>query len=209
MAGIRRKGFYFDVGDQSFEQGNLLFPLLKNLGIFEDLHFLRAWYRLKTPNIDAQIRGPADLPRAFAQAFPDQAAATGAFFGELYHDLDCLRPLLREDHNPLVQQGVASVTAGLRLLTSLGLNAPRLWHLLKTRGSERAAAFYDRDSEIFDFFLRMGYRHMSLFVWLGFMHSWWHDYWYPVGGIQMLFERMERLIRDLEPVMNYEQDATR
>src|SRR5215831_4004158 len=88
MASIQRKGFYFDVGDQSFEQANILFPLLKQLGIYDDLHFLRAWYRLKTPNIDVQIRGPADLPEAFARAFPDQAEATRAFFGELHSDLD-------------------------------------------------------------------------------------------------------------------------
>src|SRR5260221_14242436 len=95
MAGIRRKGFYFDVGDQSFEQGNILFPLLKQLGVYDDLHFLRAWYRLKTPNIDVQIKGPADLPNAFAHAFPEYSDATRQFFGELHYDLDHLRPLLR------------------------------------------------------------------------------------------------------------------
>ena len=30
MGGFRRKGFYFDAGDQSFEEGNIVFPLLSN-----------------------------------------------------------------------------------------------------------------------------------------------------------------------------------
>src|SRR5258708_22614354 len=94
MAGIWRKGFYFDVGDQSFEQGNVLFPLLKQLGIYNDIHFLRAWYRLKTPNVDTIIRTPDDLPNAFTRAFPEQADATQQFFGELNHDLTHLLPLL-------------------------------------------------------------------------------------------------------------------
>src|SRR5258706_8426496 len=197
MAGIRRKGFYFDVGDQSFEQGNILFPLLKQLDIYDDLHFLRAWYRLKTPNIDVKIKGPADLPNAFATAFPEYVDATRRFFGELHHDLDHLRPLLRENHNPISNEGLASIIASGRLGIDVLRNAPRLWRLLHTRGSARAADFYDPGSAVYDFFQRMGYRHMSLFVWLGFMNSWWNDYWYPVGGIQSLFDRLERLIRDL------------
>src|SRR5262249_18507579 len=143
MAGIRRKGFYFDVGDQSFEQANVLFPLLKQLGIYDDLHFLRAWYRLKTPNIDVKIQGPADLPNAFASAFPEQAEATRRFFGELHRDLDHLRPLLREDHNPILHQGLASLAATGRLGRDIARNVPRFWRLLHTRGSARAAAFYD------------------------------------------------------------------
>jgi len=208
MAGIRRKGFYFDVGDQSFEQGNVLFPLLRQLGVYDDLHFLRAWYRLKTPNLDTQIRGPEDLPRAFANAFPEQADATRAFFGELHRDLDHLRPLLRDDHNPILHTGLASHAALARLIYRAGINAPRLWRLLQTRGSSRAADFYDPGSAVFDFFQRMGYRHMSLFVWLGFMHSWWNDYWYPVGGIQAMFTRLERLILDLGGQIYYKRNVS-
>ena len=95
MAGIWRKGFYFDVGDQSFEHGNIVFALLKQLGVYDDLTFMRAWYRLKTPNSDTQIRGPEDLPNAFASAFPDQETGSRAFFGMLNGELKALMPLLR------------------------------------------------------------------------------------------------------------------
>ncbi len=208
MAGIWRKGFYFDVGDQSFEQGNVLFPLLKQLGIYDDLHFLRARYRLKTPNIDVNILGPADLPRAFAEAFPAQAAATYAFFDEMHADLAHLLPLLREDHNPIMHDGMSSIAATGRLMRDVAMNAPRLWRLLHTRGSARAAHFYDEGSDVFDFFQRMGYRNMSEFVWLGFMHSWWEDYWYPVGGIQTMFDRLERLVLDLGGQIFYKRAVT-
>jgi prolycopene isomerase len=209
MAGIWRKGFYFDVGDQSFEQGNVLFPLLKHLGVYEDVHFLRAWYRLKTPNIDVVIRGPEDLPSAFASAFPEKAAETYAFFGELHRHLDHLRPLLREDHNPLLYEGLEAWAATGRLSRDVLLNAPRLWYLLQTRGSARAADFYDPGSDVYDFFQHMGYRHMSLFVWLGFMHSWWHDYWYPVGGIEALFKALERRVLELGGTIAYKRGVKR
>lgn len=209
MAGIRRKGFHFDVGDQSFEQGNILFPLLKQLGIYDDLHFLRAWYRLKTPNIDVKIKGPADLPSAFANAFPAHAEATHRFFNELHHDLDHLRPLLREDHNPILHEGWSSLLASGRLGSDVLRNVPRLWRLLHTRGSARAADFYEPGTEIYDFFQRMGYRHMSLFVWLGFMHSWWNDYWYPVGGIQTMLNRLEQRVCELGGQLFYKRAVTR
>ena len=209
MAGIRRKGFHFDVGDQSFEQGSFLFPLLKQLDIFDDIHFLRAWYRLKTPNIDVQIRGPADLPDAFTRAFPAYAGATQAFFAELHNDLDHISPLLQNDHNPLLHEGLAKWAAAARLMGSVAINVPRLWRLLHTRGSARAAEFYEPGSDIYDFFTRMGYRNMSLFVWVGFMHSWWHDYWYPVGGIQAMFTRLERYITDGGGQIYYKRGVSR
>lgn len=197
MAGIWRKGFYFDVGDQSFESGNILFPLLKQLGVYDDLTFLRAWYRFKTPNIDVQMRGPEDLPAAFMRGFPDEAAATQAFFDELNRNLYALEPLLRADHNPILYEGVASLVAAVRLAVRIGMNVPLLIRLLKTRGWARAAEYYEAGSAALDFFQRMGYRHMSLFIWLGFMHSWWYDYWYPVGGIQALNDRLAARIEAL------------
>ncbi len=208
MAGIWRKGFYFDVGDQSFESGNLLFPLLKNLGVYDDLTFLRAWYRLKTPNVDAQIRTPADLPEAFARAFPSEASATHAFFETLNHELDALLPLLREDHNPLLHQGIGAIVAVTRLAVSLGMNAPRLWRLLHVRGSTRAADYYEAGSAALDFMRRMGYRNMSTFIWLGFMHSWWHDYWYPVGGLEALNHALADRITELGGQIFYKRAVT-
>jgi len=196
MAGIWRKGYYFDVGDQSFEQANLLFPLLRQLGVYDEIHFLRAWYRLKTPNIDVRIRGSDDLPRAFAAAFPDQAEATQRFFAELNDHIAHLRPLLQDDHNPLLSTGLPSLLAAGRLGRDVLINAPRLWYLIHTRGSTRAGDYYERGSDMYDFFRRMGYRHMSLFIWVAFMHSWWNDYWYPVGGLEALFKALERNIRE-------------
>ncbi|HLY26423.1 MAG TPA: FAD-dependent oxidoreductase, partial [Aggregatilineales bacterium] len=195
-------------GDQSFEQGNILFPLLKQLGVYDDLHFLRAWYRLKTPNIDVQIRTPDDLPGAFARAFPEHADATHAFFGALNRDLDHLRPIFREDNNPMLQEGISSLAAVARLSGHIALNAPRLWRLLHTRGSTQAADFYAPGSEVYDFFQRMGYRNMSLFVWVGFLYAWQHDYWYPVGGIQTLFDRLAVLVRDLGGELYYKRAVT-
>ena len=209
MAGIWRKGFYFDVGDQSFEHGNIVFALFKQLGIFDDLTFLRAWYRFKTPNVDVQIRGPSDLPDAFSRAFPDQASATRAFFDELNHDLFALTPLLREDHNPLLYTGVASIVAATRLAIHLGMNVPRLWRLLHTRGSARAADYFEAGSAALDFFQHMGYRHMNLFVWLGFMHSWWNDYWYPVGGLQTMNDRLAARVEELGGQIFYKRAVAR
>ncbi len=209
MAGIWRKGFYFDVGDQSFESGNVLFPLLKGLGIYDDLTFLRAWYRFKTPNIDVQIRESGDLPGAFTRGFPDEAQATKAFFDELNRELYILSPALHADHNPILHQGAGSVMAAVRLATHMGMNAPRLWRLLHTRGWARASDYYEAGSAALDFFQRMGYKHMSLFIWLGFMHSWMYDYWYPVGGIQAMNDRLASRIEELGGQIFYKRAVTR
>ena len=209
MAGIWRKGFYFDVGDQSFENGNIVFPLLQQLGIYNERDYLRAWYRFKAPNLDSLITGPADLPNAFAGAFPDDAAGTHAFFDALHHDLHAIEPLLRNDHNPWLHHGLASDIATARFVAHAAVNAPRLWRLMHTRGSAVASQYFSAGSTALDFFQRMGYRHMNTFVWLGFMRSWWHDYWYPVGGLQAMHDRLAARTEALGAAIFYKRAVTR
>ena len=52
MAGIRRKGFTFDAGDQSFEDAGMLFPILEQLGIEPAKSLHRASHRFVGPDFD-------------------------------------------------------------------------------------------------------------------------------------------------------------
>src|SRR5207244_2456198 len=38
---------------------------------------------------------------------------------------------------------------------------------------------------------------------------WWNDYWYPVGGIQCLFNRLETLVLDLGGQIYYKRAVAR
>ncbi|HQP31509.1 MAG TPA: NAD(P)-binding protein, partial [Deltaproteobacteria bacterium] len=55
MAGFRRKGFYFDAGDQSIENAGILFPLLKQLGLYREHEWERARYRMILNGVDHVI----------------------------------------------------------------------------------------------------------------------------------------------------------
>ncbi len=88
------------------------------------------------------------------------------------------------------------------------MNVPRLWRLLHTRGSARAADYFEAGSAALDFFQHMGYRHMNLFVWLGFMHSWWNDF-VSGGRPQTMNDRLAARVEELGGQIFYKRAVAR
>ena len=51
-AGFRRDGFYFESGTLSFESSDLVFPLMKEIGVFDKVEFVRQKMGIITPEIN-------------------------------------------------------------------------------------------------------------------------------------------------------------
>ena len=69
MAGIWRKGFYFDCGDQSTEDVGILFPILKELGLYSPDDWTQARFRFVTPDCDVMMYDYNQMREDFKKAF--------------------------------------------------------------------------------------------------------------------------------------------
>ncbi len=197
MAGMRRRGFHFDVGCQSFEDMGILFPLLASYGLSDLATFRRARYRLVMPGLDATVESIPQIRGEFQRAFPDSTAALDRVFDLHQRTSDLIRRLFAPGRVPWVDDG-ASRSLLRWALAALAPPASSpgalLGHLrdLRTWLLEDFARWYERElppSTARDLLSRCGYSRMNVFVASAFWHLWAHDYWYPEGGLQAFFQR--------------------
>ncbi len=199
MAGIRRRGFHFDVGCQSFEDMGIVFPLLEEYGLADLARFRRARYRLVMPGLDAVVESLPQIRAAFQEAYPESAAALGRVFDQHQRTSELVQRLFAPGVVPFVRDGGPSSLARwvLRALAPGASRPVRHLRELSTLLLEDAGEWYQRalpPSGARDLLARCGYTRMNVFVASAFWHLWAHDYWYPVGGLQAFFDRWgERL----------------
>jgi all-trans-retinol 13,14-reductase len=188
-AGIRRKGFYFDVGCQSVIDAGILFPLLERLGARDD-RWRRARFRVVTERggYDFVADGLDAVREALAAGDPGAAAALGPVFRQHQKAADALETIRRRGL-PHVR---ADAGAGRELCRLLPELAGRLWPL-RSSFRERYEDFYARalpSGPARDLLTALGYPGMSTFFAGAVWHCWSHDYWYPNGGLQAWLESL-------------------
>ncbi|BDG02221.1 phytoene desaturase family protein [Anaeromyxobacter oryzae] len=195
MAGMRRRGFHFDVGCQSFEDMGIVFPLLDAYGLSDLATFRRARYRLAMPGLDVDVESIPQVRAAFQRAFPDSAAAFGRVFDLHARTSELIRALFVPERIPHVVDGGGASLARW-VLGALGGSSPaalvRRVRDLRTWMLEDFERWYARElppSSARDLLSRCGYTGMNVFVASAFWHLWADDYWYPEGGLQAFFER--------------------
>ncbi len=203
LSGMRRRGFYFDVGCQSFEDMGIVFPMLEAYGLSDLARFRRARYRIVMPGLDAVVESLPQIRRAFQDAFPESAAGFDRTFALHERTSELIRHLFTPDRVPYVRDESA---LGLprwiaQALAPSGLASParlvRQVQDLRTWLLTDFTDWYERElppSGVRDLLSRCGYTRMNVFVASAFWHLWAHDYWYPEGGLQPWFDRwVERL----------------
>jgi phytoene dehydrogenase-like protein len=202
MAGMWRRGFYFDVGCQSFEDMGIVFPLLEQYGLLDLARFHRARYRIVMPGVDCDIESLPQVRQALQVAYPEAATGIGRVFELHERTSDLVRRLFAPGVPPYVRDERA--TSLVRwIATALGLPGVRPAALvqrlrdLRTWMLDDFTAWYERElppSGVRDLLSRCGYTRMNVFVASAFWHLWAHDYWYPEGGLKRLFDAwVERL----------------
>jgi phytoene dehydrogenase-like protein len=196
MAGIRRRGFYFDVGCQSFEDMGIVFPLLEQYGLADLATFRRARYRIVMPGLDAEVESPAQIGREFQRAWPESAAAFARVFALHERTSELVGRLFARGRVPFVVDGGPASLARWAARAFEGAASPGAWLRrlaeLRTLLLEDAGEWYERQlppSGARDLLARCGYTRMNVFVASAFWHLWAHDYWYPEGGLQRWFDR--------------------
>ncbi len=183
MSGIRRKGYTFDCGDQSFENSGLLFPILRQLGIDPERRLHRASHRFVGTNFDYRVTSLDDVERAIVEAVPHEEGGVRALFDRLRRiekaQLGAAEGLIY----PMVLPH-ADAPAALRRALLWGLRHGRLFNAAAQVRYRDVIERHIADAATREVLGHTGYGDQSLLIAAGLWTSWIHDYWYPKGGMQ-------------------------
>ena len=205
MAGIRRKGYYFDVGCQSFENMGIIFPLLEQYGILSEVEFVRARYRLKMPGIDTVVYSLEQTRQEFKKSFPEFAEG----FDRVFDVHERTSALIKRSFLPELIPFVKS-----ERVSQYGKFLARMLPFagdLKSLMFEDFEDWYKRllpKSGVRDLLSTCGYSRMNVFVASAFWHLWAEDYWYPRGGFGHLFATWEKKLTQRGVTFLYKQRVT-
>ena len=204
MGGFRRKGFYFDAGDQSFEQGNIVFPILDELGLFDPKDWEFSDFALKMPQGSVAFKNKSDFVKGCADLFPNNRNKVINFFEGLNRHVEPMEAL--QDNYPriLFSKGLPRLQGIMGTIkTILKYKEP-----LKEQFFTTTAAYMDKSFPGNDFKEKvgqMGYRNMPLFMGMGLWHSTFKDYWYPRYGLQSLMDRLVDRFKKLGGEVHFRQ----
>jgi phytoene dehydrogenase-like protein len=195
MCGFDREGFYFDSADQSFESGWVVFPLMKRLGILDQIEFVRAGYRFVLPCTN-KVQGLPDaeitvdsyegVAKQFQAAFPQDTQGIEALFREMRDVVGVLVSLFEKRDNPFLDLR-GRWQRVLNILNFIGKGAPFRFNRLKCYRDMPAREMlkkFLRDERLINLLGQLGYRNWSAMNMAFAWYFWINDYWYPKGGIQ-------------------------
>ncbi len=180
MSGFKREGYSFDGGDQSFESLGIVFPILRDLGIYDKIRWSRVRYRFASPDFDFFIDSYEDIENALLAAFPGETGIK-EIFREVRRVSAFLERHCFRDSLPLLND--FSFGKLLGLLPSLP--ALRKWATFDYRRKVCSAV---KSPALRNWLTQIGYYHMPFLFFAGFWDLWMRDYWYPAGGMQNLHD---------------------
>lgn len=187
MNGIRRKGYYFECGDQSFESMGIMIPLLEELGLYKPEEWERADYRIKTPKFDVETTSMDAIEAAMHKAHPNDPEGIRAYMKDIRRMSDLWSEFTLNHPVPGVRSGLGTNLAAIAR-SSRAMMRNNMWKQLAEWQMQYAEDFTKQrfnDPELKALFACVAYAGSSTI--LGgamFWHLWVNDYWYPRKGLQ-------------------------
>lgn len=190
MSGIWRKGFYFDCGDQSTEDVGILFPILKELNLYDPDEWIRARFRYVTPDCDVMMYDYDQMREDFKKAFPGSKAQLDKWFDFIKPRCESMRKMMGSGPFHLLLDGKEKVRANLRMLIHSASMGSLGMKMMTMTGEEKALECFPDEPRLSYLFGVGGAQNMLLMMHLTFWYAYVHDYWYPRAGLQGFLNKL-------------------
>lgn len=184
VTSFQRDGFTFDGGLQSFSSNGLVFPILKELGLYDRVRFVRADYQIITPDIKVKLSSLAQVKEEFKRAFPTAKSEIEAYFQELDRLLLPFEKIFGGDKPALPLLSGSQKAAALFSIPFTNLSFIKNMIRYQKTTSHDLINRHLTDSRLRLILGSLGYPLMSAMTTVGVWYSFMNDYWYPIGGMQ-------------------------
>ncbi|MFH1239098.1 MAG: NAD(P)/FAD-dependent oxidoreductase, partial [bacterium] len=171
VAGFWKNGYYFESGTFSFEASYLVFKVMKDIGVFDKIDFVRQKIQFKSKDFDGVLENFRDFKNMLYEAYAQDKERLDRYFAEVGKMYEGMIPFI--DQSGLL----AKISGGFKTLMAYS-------KYKKTTISEFTAKFFSQDSELYRLLVGLGYPEMAAWILGGAMVSIFSDYWTVKGGMQ-------------------------
>ena len=187
--GFWRRKFYFDAGDQSFESGGIMIPLLKNLGLYNPRDWDFADYTIAYDRGSVVMKEKKKALAELIDLFPEQREEMSQLYSEMVRCGDLLGALSNDKTSPIDKSGFARMRSIIDLGRTVMSNRVEMKEMMATSIPDLYKKYLP-PSEYRDRMTNVGYRNMPVGMGAGFWFTWFEDYWYYKRGLQALMDDM-------------------
>jgi phytoene dehydrogenase-like protein len=186
-AGFRRNGFYFESGTFSFESSDVIFPAMKEIGVFDKVEFVRQKMAIITPEMNGVCAGYKDFKKLVHDTYPAEKDSLDRYFGAADTMINAMFAVAR----PRGLGGYLAYPFHLARMIALYRKYDRL------TTTDFAADCFGRDTELFRIFKHLAYPDMSAALIGGAFASFFDDYWTVRSGMQSWADALAENFRSL------------
>lgn len=173
-SGFWRKGFYFESGTLSFESSDMVFEVMKDIGVYDKIPFTRQYGRWIFNTMDYEIHSSDDLKKALFEAFPSEKENLERYFNEVNNMTQAL----------LSMRKPSNVFQALSFPLKLAKIIKIFKKYQNTTAPEFTAIYFDKDSPLYRLLKNIGYPDMSAAIIGMAIWSFFDDYWTVKTGMQ-------------------------
>ncbi len=187
--GFWRRKFYFDAGDQSFESGGIVIPLLKKLGLYRPEDWEFADYTLAYDRGSVVMKDQNKALNELLDLFPEQREEMSRLYAEMIRCAKILGSISNDETSPLDKSGLARLRAIIDIGRAFVSNRDAMKEMMSTSLPDLYRRYLP-PSDFRDRMTRVGYRNMPVAMGAGFWYTWFEDYWHYKQGLQALMNRL-------------------
>jgi phytoene dehydrogenase-like protein len=191
VSSFARKGFRFDGGAGCYSSGGIIFPVLGALGLKEAVPSVRIGFSVVIGGRTLTLSSPESVIEGLGSLFPGSRDDLARYFRRL-------APLYRLMALFVRHGGFAERWTGYLPLSLAVLGRPSIWaSMLREKGknSTDLIASTIRDPALGRVIEALGYPVMSVSAVAGMWYAMAEDYWYPLGGLQVMADALAEAFR--------------
>jgi len=193
VTSFERRRFIFDGGCQSFSSNGIVFPILREFGLWDKVKFVKSGYEIIAPDIKVKLDSLEEVAEEFKSAFPDSRSGIESYFNEIQSLIHPLKKMFSKKV-PLLLKGFRKALATF----PMHFTNPRFFiNMRKYKDVTNLDLInkYIKNSKAKFILSSLGYPVMSAITTAGMWYSWVEDYWYPIGGMQKFSNLFTDFIR--------------
>ncbi|MCX5781803.1 MAG: NAD(P)/FAD-dependent oxidoreductase [Elusimicrobia bacterium] len=193
VAGFKKNGFYFESGTLAFESSAQIFKVMKEIGVYDKVKFVRYFMAIKTDKFYAAPQTYEEFKQAFLEGYPAYSAELKNYFRKTDFMYSTFEELM--SGNKGFPQNILLIPAIFKLIYLYIKYS-------KMKLGEFTAQGVGYRNSLYRALRSLGYPEMPVFFLGGMLAGLFLDYWHVEDGMQSWADALADNFRKLGGELN-------